>query len=264
MTVSTAAWTYAARGWPVFPVSGKVPLPRTRGVLDASTDPQILAAWWQNPAHGVAIATGRPSGVWALDVDGDEGAASLGALVDHQGELPPTVTSRTGGGGWHMLFTMPSDRDVRNSTKKIAPGLDVRGTGGYIVAPPSTGYRWLPRRAPSEIATADAPGWLVELVAPLPLPEPIRAPRPMPEGRSSRYLQAALEAEYAEVAQAREGTRNARLFTAAWSLSRLIHAGDVDAATVARLLAHAAAQTGLGAREITRTIKSAYRRRGLA
>ena len=167
-----AARAYAARGWPVFPTRGKVPT-TPRGCLDATRDPAELAQLWgSSPTYGVALATGRPSGVWVLDVDGREGADALRALVEAHGELPRTVTARTGGGGWHLFFRLGA-RDVRNSAGKVAPKVDVRGTGGYVVLPPSPhpsgrSYRWMEGRGPEELALADPPSWLLALVAPIP------------------------------------------------------------------------------------------------
>jgi Bifunctional DNA primase/polymerase, N-terminal len=61
------ALRYAAAGWPVFPCQpdGKVPFPRTNGVKDATTDPEVITGWWTRcPAANVAIATGDPAPTW--------------------------------------------------------------------------------------------------------------------------------------------------------------------------------------------------------
>lgn len=165
------ALAYASRGWALLPVQGKIPA-TDHGSRDATRDPDELRALWSREdvgGYGVALATGAPSGVWALDVDGEAGAESLGHLTERHGALPDTVTSRTGGRGWHLLFAMPEGRDVRNSAGKVGPSIDVRGTGGYIVLPPSRhpsgrSYQWMPGRGPSNLPVANAPAWLLDRV----------------------------------------------------------------------------------------------------
>lgn len=94
--------------------------------------------------------------------------------------------------------------------------------------------------------------------------EPYPEPRDTPESHGTRYVRAAIRAECGEVAATPPGGRNDRLNAAAWSLARFVAAGDMDAGTVARELARAAAQAGLGCREIERTLRSAFRARGAA
>jgi hypothetical protein len=113
------------------------------------------------------MATGPGSGVWVLDVDGEQGRTSLAEQEAGHGPLPATLASRTGreDGGEHRWFTWPVDFNIRNSASKLAPGLDVRGDGGYVVIPPSVhpsgaDYHW----AIPEASIADAPDWLLKLV----------------------------------------------------------------------------------------------------
>jgi len=238
------------------------------GFKDFSTEERLARTWWErHPARGMALATGKPSGVWALDPDGEEGMASLRALARERDPIPATPTSLTGGGGRHLLFRMPEGRDVRNSTSKVGPKIDVRGTGGYIVLPPShhvsgRPYTWLQGRGPEDILVADAPGWLLDMVAPPARPRPLL---PLPEGpKGSRYVRAAIEAECEELARTPKGGRNSRLNIAAFSLARFLASGEADAFEIARALAHAAAQTGLGEKEIASTLESAFSARGVA
>lgn len=167
--VFRAAERYQNDGWAVFPVNGKVPATRN-GVKDASTAPRKAAIWWARyPERGVALATGQPSGAWALDLDGKVGTDAFVALQGEHGRVPETVASRTGGGGYHLLWRMPEDGDVRNSASQVAEKVDVRGTGGYIVLPPSLHpsgdrYEWLAGRSPDECTVKAAPDWLIEMV----------------------------------------------------------------------------------------------------
>jgi len=128
------ALEYAERGWYVFPLvaGGKTPL-TAHGLKDATTDSEQIGEWWTRwPDANVGIATGRGSDLVVVDVDPRHGG-TLASL----GELPRTARVRTGGGGWHLYFRYPQGEDVRNSSNKVAPGIDVRGEGGYVVAPGS-------------------------------------------------------------------------------------------------------------------------------
>jgi biotin operon repressor len=124
------------------------------------------------PQANLAVATGSVSGFWVLDVDLSKGEAigqeSLDKLIQQYGELPDTVEGITGSGGRHLLFKAPKDRVIKCSGSQVAPKIDVRGDGGYIVVSPSThesgsAYRWKEGHAPGEIELAEAPDWLVEL-----------------------------------------------------------------------------------------------------
>ena len=280
-----AALAYMAHGWPVVPIYAPDPSRPTgcscrnpdcsspakhpttrRGIHDASTEKRLARIWWErHPGRGIALATGEPAGVWVLDVDGKGGRASFRTLVGSHGDLPLTPTSRTGGGGWHLLFRMPADRDIRNSAGQVGTGIDVRGTGGCIILPPSghasgRRYAWARGRSPDELGMADAPEWLLDLVARR-REEPESTPM-HDAPRGSRYVRAAIERECMDVARTPEGQRNDRLNVAAFNLARFVASGEADGPAVARALTHAAAQTGLGEREIHRTLESAFGARG--
>jgi putative DNA primase/helicase len=154
MTVRDAALGYARRGWCVFPVwsirngrcacgtacgrdAGKHPIGWLvpHGVHDATTNESTIRRWWTDePNANIGIATGAVSGIIVLDVDGEDGEASLAALEREHGPLPETPTVLTGKGR-HLYFAHPGV-PVPNRVR-VALGLDVRGDGGYVVAPPS-------------------------------------------------------------------------------------------------------------------------------
>lgn len=160
-----AATAYAARGWPVFPVKGKIPA-TGRGFKDASTDPTVLAKWWEGgESLGVAIVTGPPSGLVVLDVDPDHrGHESLATLEEMHGSIPDTARVRTGSGGHHFYFSYPQNFQLRNSAGKLGDGLDIRGSGGYVVAPPSRTekgpYTW--EASFNTSGLAELPSWIIE------------------------------------------------------------------------------------------------------
>lgn len=185
-----AALSYMAMGWAVFPVEGKVPT-TSHGCKDASTEERMAGIWWErHPYRGIALATGEPSGVWVLDLDGEEGKEAFVEMQAKYGRIPQTVASRTGS-GYHLFFTMPADCDIRNSASQVAPKVDVRGTGGYVVIPPSPhpngrNYEWLKDRGPENTDIMEAPEWLIALVTSpkveAPSGERVTIPDEIPEG----------------------------------------------------------------------------------
>jgi hypothetical protein len=160
-SLGSAALSYARANLPVLPLNGKIPR-IDDGLKGASTDPAIVGEWWRRwPEANIGIRTGAPSGLIVLDVDQrHNGIAGLEQLKKRHGALPATAKVLTGSGGWHWYFKHPG-HEVRNSAGVLGKGLDVRGDGGYVVAPPSvhpdTGnpYKWLHNL--DEVA--DAPDW---------------------------------------------------------------------------------------------------------
>jgi len=161
MTLPVGLDVVLRNGLPVFPCArgGKKPL-TPHGCKDAATDLRQVEAWaGTHPGCNWGAAMGR--GVVALDIDckhGNDGGDALRRLVDAHGPLPPTLTNATPNRGQHRLFRVA--HIVKNSASKLAPGLDVRGDGGYIVIPPSSlragVYEW---QDPAAVI-ADAPEWL--------------------------------------------------------------------------------------------------------
>jgi bifunctional DNA primase/polymerase-like protein len=156
MTPLEYALQYAQHGLQVFPVhgmeagqcscgrdncksAGKHPLTKS-GCKDASSDPEKIRQWWtQWPMANVAIGTGEASGIFVIDIDvadGKNGAASLAKLEAEIGPIPRDAVVRTGSGGWHIYLKL-ADLPIRNSASEIGEHIDVRGSGGYVVAPPS-------------------------------------------------------------------------------------------------------------------------------
>lgn len=176
---------YVERGWLVFPVhhigadgmcscgregcSSPGKHPRTSsGLKEGTNDLEQIEGWWERwPQANIGIVTGASSGLVVLDVDVDKGGEeSLKELEAAHAELPTTTIAVTGSGGLHYFFRHP-DVDVRNSAGKLGSGLDVRGDGGYVVAPPSNhssggNYEWL--FSLDEQEPAELPEWLLRLM----------------------------------------------------------------------------------------------------
>lgn len=260
------ALAYAARGWPVFPVHsvrdgycscrrddctspGKHPLTRN-GKDDASLDPAQIEWWWQWwPWANVPIVTGSISEIAVLDIDGDRGRDSILDLQRRWGQLPTTLWARTAR-GWHCYLQHPGVK-VPTSVDTLGPGLDVRGDGGYVVAPPSihasgARYRWVDPKA----SPASMPRWLISALDP---PKRV-SPWTLVRGRNPGCER--LEALVRHVASQPQGNRNAALF---WAACRAVEEGHPPD-EIAPLLLDAARACGLDDRESLRTIRSAFTR----
>ena len=138
-------------GLRVFPCRGKKPVGWLvpNGCLNATSDPEQIKKWWSREDFNIGIATG--TGLVVLDVDTNHDAGKFGdetleELEQRYGKLPDTWTCLTGGGGVHYYFRC--DDPALTVGVDFAPGLDYKGTGGYVIAPPSihptTGraYEW--------------------------------------------------------------------------------------------------------------------------
>ena len=165
-----AALAYLARGWSVVVVEprGKRPVVRWQEFQRRLPDEDEVRAWFERrPDANLAIVTGAVSGLVVLDVDPRHGgSASLARWERRHGALPRSVEAKTGGGGRHLYFAHPGG-EVRNRVG-LAPGLDLRGDGGVVVAPPSLHpsgkrYRWLRGHAPDKTRPAELPDWLLEI-----------------------------------------------------------------------------------------------------
>lgn len=190
-TLLGAALEYARLGWSVFPVQSVVggrcscknkncqnpgKHPRTpNGLHDATMDPLKIQGWWRTyPDSNIGIATGSISGLYVLDIDPRHGGDdSLDGLEQTNGRIARSVECFTGGGGRHMYFKYPQTGMVRNHTNVPGLGLDVRGDGGYVVAPPSGhvsghAYEWEATSDPVSNVLIEAPAWLQAVVVELP------------------------------------------------------------------------------------------------
>ncbi len=237
---------------------GKVPA-TPHGCLDATTDPVAIEAMWSNPQFNIGIATGPRSGVLGLDIDGEKGEATLAELERKHGPLPVGAQVRTARGR-HLYFRHP-DQSIRNSAGKLGPGLDVRGEGGYLVAPPSihpdgSRYIWAQGPGCDPACPPPLPAWLLDLLTIEPR-EVRAAPAPMlGADHADAYARAALERECADVAAAPEGTRNPRLNEAAFNLGQLVGGGVLREDDVRAALLAAASDCRLPNREAIKTVNS--------
>ena len=262
------ALAFALAGLPVFPCrSDKTPL-TLHGFKDASNDPAQVFTWWGRlKPEALGMATGVDSGLWVLDVDAPkpgrigDGPAALAALVQEHGPLPATVEQITGGGGRHLFFAWPRDGlPVKNSAGKLAPGLDVRGEGGYVILPPSlhhTGnrYAWAEGHSLRDMEPAPAPAWLLAMVRRDSISTPLELSWSPPKASGgTAYGQKALSEELARLAGVVEGERNESLNQIAFNLGRLVAGEQLKRNQVEAALLGMALGLGLTEKEARATI----------
>jgi len=163
-----AAKYYLSRQWSILPLRPREKRPLIQWEPFQSTRPSEaeLHLWFEHwPDANIGVVTGEISNLVVLDIDPDHGGdASLERLERRFQPLQATIEAKSGGGGRHLYFAHPGGI-IRNRTA-IAQGIDLRGDGGYVVAPPSihpTGarYMWALGRSPEDMALSPLPRWLM-------------------------------------------------------------------------------------------------------
>lgn len=166
MNATACAATYSLHGLQPLAIKPNDKRPLATGWQQAKPE-ATMEQISRHPGANVGIAI--PAGMMVLDVDTKtNGPATLDNFESQHSRLPVTLSATTPSGGRHFWFLLPSGAKVGNSVG-IAPGLDIRAAGGYVVAPPSTidgrAYCWdnwiLPGEPPPTIA--EAPAWLIDL-----------------------------------------------------------------------------------------------------
>jgi Bifunctional DNA primase/polymerase, N-terminal/Primase C terminal 1 (PriCT-1) len=159
----SAALAFAAGGMPVFPCQRRDKNPLVQhGFKDATVDTEQIRAWWSKwPLANVGIPTGAASGIVVLDID-PGGERALAALTEGHGPLPETRAVRTGRGR-QLWFEHPGV-PVRCSAGVLGDGLNLRGDGGYVIAPPSIHPNGKRYTFANDSEPASMPSWLVGLV----------------------------------------------------------------------------------------------------
>ena len=266
-----AALAYAANGWPVFPCHGTTPAGACTcrqpacgsagkhpavptGLHAATTDLDQIERWWhRRPNTNIGIRTGTPSGLVIVDIDPDHGGDTSWHNLQAAHAETPTATVATGGGGTHRYYLHPGTT-IPNSASRIGPGIDIRGDGGYVIAPPSRHpsghtYQWETGTPPQPL-----PGWLRHAALPPPTPRPTRPAQPVVAG--DRWARAAAEGELQRVRTAPEGTRNTTLNRSAFRLGQIAATGLLDPDATYDHLVGAAIDAGLTPTEAECTTRS--------
>jgi len=286
------ALTAVERGWHVFPLipNGKRPAlhgadrcPRTGTCAGAhvgwerraTTDPATVERCWTAGPFNVGVATG-PSGLLVVDLDTPKSGGTapaewrlpgvvtgedvLAVVCERAGEPLPydTHTVRTPSGGRHLYFHAAEGVELRNTAGALGWLIDTRAHGGYVVAAGSVigGREYV---TVHDVEPAPLPAWLVDALAPAPLPPQQPVTVELGSGRRAAYLNAALSRNLDAIHAAPEGQRNRALYGAAVALGQLIAGGSLSEDEMTAALTQAALAAGQTETEAARTIRSGYR-----
>lgn len=240
-------------GFSIFPLAGgsKVPVGGTRGVKDATKDLGVIRDWARRwPAANIGIATGEPSGVTVVDLDPRNGSdASVAKLSKQNKNLIPTIECRTPNGGRHLFYEYVGG--IKNSSSKLSPGIDIKTTGGYVVAAPSTlidppkSYEWVIR--PMGTSFQRLPKWAVQALTPPPAPK---------FKEKLGAVSGDIEPLVKWVAKSAKGDRNNSLYWASCRAGQAMKEGRVSKGDAFGSLLSAALSTGLPRDEAEKTITS--------
>ncbi|AYG81476.1 hypothetical protein DWB77_03624 [Streptomyces hundungensis] len=277
-----AALRATESGWHVFPLRPGTKRPALHGEAScpgtgpcagghrkweqrATTDVGRIRATWERAPFNVGIATG-PSGLVVVDLDVPKqndnssadtpcGATAFKALCERTGHaVPATCRVRTASGGQHLYFTAPVGVRLTNTAGSLAPLVDTRAWGGYVVGPDSITPIG-PYEAVGDAPVAPLPAWLVRLLQPAPArpAEPLR----LPVVSGSRAARAALAAECAVVTASPDKQRNITLNRCAFKVGRFVAWGDIPRHVVEEAFQAAGEARGLTAAECRSTVQSA-------
>lgn len=258
-----AALAAARREWPVFPAHRNSKKPAVKDWENRATcDEAELVAWWEEAPYNVGVACG-PAGLVVLDLDTVHGVPPpddwaglelthgrdvLRILAERAGEPDPvnTFTVTSAGASEHRYYLAPPGIELRNTAgaagRGLGPYLDVRASGGYVIAAGSVRrINGTPRyyRVSRDVPLAPLPPFLVTALTPQPRPErePVRLSTAR---RIDAYVQKALDEEANRVARAMQGTRADITFKAAAKLGELVGAEVLDEAVATEALLIAA------------------------
>lgn len=262
----TAALRYAALGRSVIPLLARDKRPAIKWQEFQSrraTEEEIRGWWRQWPNANIGIVTGKISNLVVIDIDGEQGIAWIKSVPDFAKLQTPVVKT---GKGFHFYLSHPGEKTSNFAGRE--PGVDFRGDGGYVAAPPSVHpsgalYQFQPGFDES-VDAAPAPAAVVALLtkAGAAASSNVLNFAEAPRQRTSetapvdKYVASAVDREIGRVTAADEGTRNGTLNEAAFSLGQFVGAGQATKSEVERRLLMAATRSGLPEREARATIES--------
>ena len=229
----------------------KVPIAEMKGWYEnqlASSDQNVIAEWQKLYSHKIklwAVPTGAMNGIIALDVDvKDANENGFQTLQSQNYYLPNTRSQTTKSGGKHFLYRYPTDGRRYGNRVKFAPGLDIRGEGGYVA------YYGL-----DDHPIAEAPQWLLD--------EALKAEKAAVDFDNlvlvaPNIVQAIIESACENVRQAPEGESNNVLNTESYRVGQLLPSGSIDRTYAYDQLYKAARERGKPHHEAHATIESGF------
>jgi hypothetical protein len=227
--------------------------PCGRWSRDSTNSALVIRPGLSRGLRNVGLDMGR-SGLFAVDED------SLGAFADYASSLgeaiPPTFTVATSRGR-HFYFRQPDGEPLGNGRGDLrGRGIDIRGAGGFVVAPGSiheSGVVYTPDDSAAPVAAA--PSWLVAALRAVPSEPASRPAQPRREGLAYGRLRGVVAA----VLDAKQGERNCVLYWASCRLAEMVSDGHLDQGQAADILTRAGEAAGLGPGEVAATVASGLR-----
>ena len=260
MNFLDACFEFTSLGWLVFPCAPGKKEPAVpkreggRGCLDATDDEDVIADWARRyPNANVGVACGEKSGILVVDIDPKSGGMDSIAEQRRGGLcLPPTVSVRTPSGGWHLYYTWVAG--PQNSKSKLGKGIDIRTTGGYVVAPPSQLdggriYRW--HTAPLGSNLPRLPSWAIQKLKPR---------EETPFYREERREPGDIEALVKFMENAPGGERNAILHWCSMRAGEAVIRGELGEQQAFEDMVQAGCRVGLDRDEAGKTARSGVKR----
>jgi len=236
-----AALRLAGQGIASFPCNNEKRPTCPHGFKDATADPQQLRALCRDfPGVLIGVPTGEVNGFDVLDIDPKHSEAREW-WSKNRDDLMPTRVHRTRSGGLHLLYRYTPG--IRCSAGKLALGVDIRTTGGYIIHWPSAGYPVL-----NDGPISEFPAWLIKALRPPPPPPP----RPTLYVPDERALLGLIRC----VVGAPEGQRNATTFWAGCRAGEMVASGTLSEADAIAFLVEAASRAGLPQSEALRAARN--------
>jgi hypothetical protein len=209
---------------PVFPCGDNKRPITENGFKNAATDHARIMAMFERPGAAlIGMPTGSISGLVVVDIDIRSDRTGMDWLNLNADALPETRTHKTRSGGLHLVFRAPLDVRIRNSAGRLAPGVDVRGEGGYVILPPSPGYEIADATDPAEM-----PLWLINACVPPQTAQPVAERKAPRADGGSAYGLAALAKECDAIRSARWGEQETTLNSAGLKIGALVAGGELQ------------------------------------
>ncbi|NVM43200.1 bifunctional DNA primase/polymerase [Ochrobactrum intermedium] len=264
----------AASGLSVFPCFAggeqtKRPMPFIKWRDVSTTDVMQIRQWWAKwPGAAIGLDLAKCGFVVIdcdrhdADADGVDAFGQLAAAHSHDIDASPLVATPKEGS--HVYFRQPDGKSYGNARGTLPAGVDVRGAGGYVIAPGTVMEDGRAYELFGNLSAAPVlPQWVADIIdtgEEQPKAQPVPVPREAhSDARVNAYCEAAISAEISKVENAAKGGRNNTLNEAAFALGQLVGAGWKSEAEIAGLLMNAAAACGLNPVESRKTIQSGIR-----
>lgn len=245
-------------GYKIFPLGIQSKIPATKhGYKNATKDENKIRKMWNGTQYNIGLPC-KDNNILVLDVDprngGDE---SLKEIIKKHGDLPKTISAKTGGGGYHYFFNHPNCK-IKTKLEGY-PGIDIKSNGYIVVAPsihPSGGiYEWT--HDPENVNLADIPEWLLNLIEK-------KSKRCVnikkSKNKTTKYGQTVLSNSFFYLLNANKGNRNNTLSKCALNIFCFVLGGEIDENEARDKLYKVAFGIGLTHSEIIHTINSAYKK----